>query len=164
MYNMVMMWHPKQTKKNKILTFLRLRKIISRSSWERQNQGEKVGPWQGQHSGQLWQHRSLFPAPPLHPRSQCTGVLLNQRLCAAPITNDTAGLHMCWVGRKMRPFVAKKKKNIKNLPVRQLWAGSNLVHFVCNVMCCSSAGDHPALPSPASPHPPTAVDLTTDKC
>lgn len=41
------------------------------------NKGEKVGPWQGQGSGQLWQHRSLFPAPPLLPRSQCKGVLLN---------------------------------------------------------------------------------------
>lgn len=36
-----------------------------------------TGPCRGQRSGQLWQHRSLFPAPPLLPRSQCKGVLLN---------------------------------------------------------------------------------------
>lgn len=48
---------------------------------ETKTKGEKVGPRQGQCSGQLWQHRSLFPAPPLLPRSQCKGVLLNHTHC-----------------------------------------------------------------------------------
>lgn len=43
----------------------------------------------------LWQHRSLFPAPPILPRSECVGALLNQIHSAAPITNDSASVGLC---------------------------------------------------------------------
>lgn len=85
------------------------RNLISGRSWERQKQRDEVRLWQGQHPGQLWQHRSLFPAPPLLPRSQRVGVLLNQIQSAAPITNDTASVGMCWTGRKTHSFVTLQK-------------------------------------------------------
>lgn len=59
----------------------KLRKPQQEQLRETKTKGEKVGPWQGQCSGQLWQHRSLFPAPPLLPGSQCKGVLLNHSHC-----------------------------------------------------------------------------------
>lgn len=97
------------------------RNFISGRSRERQKQRDEVRLWQGQHPGQLWQHRSLFPAPPLLPRSRRVGVLLNQIQSGAPITNDTASLGMCWAGKKTHSFVTLQKIWSNNSSWVQNW-------------------------------------------
>lgn len=93
------------SQRNSLKKTSRRENVSTGRSWERQKQRNGVRPWQGQHSGQLWQHRSLFPAPPILPRSECVGALLNQIHSAAPVTNDSASVGMCWAGRKIHSFV-----------------------------------------------------------
>lgn len=111
---------------------------------ETKTKGEKVGPRQGQRSGQLWQHRSLFPAPPLLPRSQCKGVLLNQIQCAAPVTNGTAAARVCtcWRGGNIQPL------SRNHLVVRQLYVGSKLARLPFVIYCAATLCWSPSRPPP----------------
>lgn len=120
------------------------RNLITGRSWERQMRLDEVRPRQGQHSGQLWQHRSLFLAPPILPRSVCGCALESNPQCSSH--NKL---------RCYRGHVLSWQKDTFFCHIKKIWSNNSSWFKTGTLSNTPLLGTLPT---------PFAVHLTTDKC